>query len=237
MSELLQSFPYKLISKYQHDELKIHALLYGQAGMLNSPIEDSYHTQLRREYNNLQIKHQLKPICGKHWKLMPLRPPSFPTLRISQLAQLMKSDHRPLRRFIGSNNAYEIKHYLKVSAVQYWDNHFSFGKPSDKVYPKKAGSDTIESLILNVAAPVLFAYGRHNGDEDLKERALTWLEELKPESNHIIKNWRRLGINAKTGLESQGLLQLKNQYCNKGKCLECTLGNKLLQEALAAYSY
>ena len=48
-------------------------------------------------------------------------------------------------------------------------------------------------------------------------------------NNSVIKKWRALGINSKNSFQTQALLQLKNEYCNKKLCLSCSVGCKLLK--------
>ena len=44
--------------------------------------------------------------------------------------------------------------------------------------------------------------------------------------NHIYKTvWNK----SKNAFETQSLLQLKNEYCDKSKCLECGIGIQLLK--------
>jgi hypothetical protein len=60
------------------------------------------------------------------------------------------------------------------------------------------------------------------------EELLSLAERLPPEKNRIISNFERLGIRTGNMLESQGLLQLKNEYCTKKRCLRCRIGNEVL---------
>ena len=66
--------------------------------------------------------------------------------------------------------------------------------------------------------------------QDLKDRALDFLVQIPPESNSIIKKWNSLGIKAGSAFETQALLQLKNSFCEKKKCLNCHIGVKLVKD-------
>jgi len=118
---------------------------------------------------------------------------------------------------------------FKVSASEYWNSHYSFNKESKRKSVKDLGENSINTLIINVIAPFLFVYGQKQNKDFLKNRALEFLEQLPSESNSIISNWKKLGIKCKSAFESQALLQLKNNYCEKKKCLNCQIGVKLVK--------
>jgi len=58
---------------------------------------------------------------------------------------------------------------------------------------------------------------------------LIYLEDISPEKNKIIKGWSNIGITAKSAKQSQALIQLKNEYCNQKKCLQCRFGHSILK--------
>jgi Arc/MetJ-type ribon-helix-helix transcriptional regulator len=92
------------------------------------------------------------------------------------------------------------------------------------------GKRSIDLILINTVAPFLVAYGRYKGDSDFMERALELLQKVAPEKNSMIKQWNDLKVKAKNALDSQALLQLKKQYCDKKRCLECHFGHQLLQQ-------
>jgi len=65
-------------------------------------------------------------------------------------------------------------------------------------------------------------------DIALQEKALSWLVEIKPESNTITREFKLMGITAENASQSQALIQLKNNYCSKKRCLNCRFGHVLL---------
>ncbi len=54
------------------------------------------------------------------------------------------------------------------------------------------------------------------------------INAIKPEKNTIIEKYENLGITSDSALKTQALLQLNNNYCKKNNCLECVIGNELL---------
>jgi hypothetical protein len=81
--------------------------------------------------------------------------------------------------------------------------------------------------------PVLFAYGLLHDEEQYKNRALNWLDELEPEMNAITNGYCELGIVNKSACDSQALLELKSHYCDRKKCLDCGVGNALLKRSVS----
>jgi hypothetical protein len=75
----------------------------------------------------------------------------------------------------------------------------------------------------------LFVFGEKQNKEDLKNRALEFLEQIPSEENSVIEKWKTMGVESRSAFESQALLQLKNKYCEQKKCLNCQIGVKLVK--------
>ncbi|MCB0400451.1 MAG: DUF2851 family protein [Flavobacteriales bacterium] len=226
--QLARNAPLKLIEKHA-DSKRVEALLFGQAGMLTEPAQDEYTQLLKSEYAFLQNKFSLRPMSGSSWKLMRLRPANFPTIRISQMAQLMVRSSRLFASCMEAQTPDELIRIFQVKASTYWEAHYQFGKPASRSTPKPVGEETINHLIINVVVPFTFVYGKWKADSGLQDKAIQFLEKLKPEKNSIVKNWENLTVKASNALQSQSLLELKNNYCSEKKCLNCSIGNKILK--------
>ena len=87
----------------------------------------------------------------------------------------------------------------------------------------------IDNILINTIIPLLFAYGQHHHENAFKDQALKWLEQVPAEKNLVTKGFASLQVLNKTAFDSQSLLELKNEYCNKRRCLDCRVGNKLLK--------
>jgi len=163
------------------------------------------------------------------WKFMRLRPGNFPTVRISQFAALIHQSHGLFSKIIEIENLDELKKLFKVEASEYWNSHYNFNKISTRNSIKELGDSSVNMLIINVVIPFLFVYGEKQNKEFLKNRALEFLEQLPTEVNSIIEKWGKMGVNSQSAFESQALLQLKNKYCERKKCLNCQIGVKLVR--------
>ncbi|QIA07270.1 DUF2851 family protein [Draconibacterium halophilum] len=226
---LAKSLSIQTLLKHKNSLFQLEALLFGNSGLLNQQLlGDDYYIHLRDEYSFLYKKYKLKGIEGHLWKFMRLRPPNFPTIRISQLAALIYHSEGLFSRILEIESMEELKKLFKVKASEYWDTHYNFNKTSKKPQAKELGDTAAHILIINVIVPFLFVYGENQNKHELKNRALEILENLPAESNSIISKWADMGIQARSAFDSQALLQLKNYYCESKKCLNCHLGVKLV---------
>lgn len=223
-----KSLPSIILAKNKSDSKKIEALLFGQAGFLEEELNDDYYNELKNEYAFQKKKYSLKPIETHLWKFLRIRPVNFPTMRLAQFAQLViKSSHlfSKILEVKEYKNLYEL---LSVETSPYWETHYTFGKESKKK-EKKLGKNSIDTIIINTIIPFLFIYGKSKNKEDISNRAVLFLEAIKPEQNKIVKNWESVGIQAKNAYFSQALIQLFNEYCIKKKCFSCRIGNQYLK--------
>ncbi len=205
-------------------------MYYGQAGFLNNNIDVKYYKELQKEYEFLRAKFSLENLEVSLWKFMRLRPRNFPTIRISQLANLLSNHPRLFSKIIEVERIQEIYNLFKVEASPYWNKHYRFGdeKGDDKI--KALGKTTIDSIIINVIVPFTFVYGKAKSTQKLIDKSIFLLELVKPEKNTILKNWEKLGLKASNSFQTQSLLELKNNYCSEKKCLNCSIGAKILQQ-------
>ncbi|MDX1939647.1 MAG: DUF2851 family protein [Saprospiraceae bacterium] len=225
---LAKSTPLLTLLKHKNSLTQLEALLFGQAGLLEAGFEDAYPKQLKEEYNFLQKKYNLTPILGESWKFMRLRPASFPTIRIAQFATLIFQSNHLFSKMLVATDVMELENMFELKLSNYWLTHYIFDKESKKAQ-KKLGKSAIHLLIINTIVPFLFLYGKLRSEDHYQDKALQLLEQLPPENNHIIENWHKLGMTAISASQTQALLQLKNQYCDSKRCLDCAIGNAILQ--------
>lgn len=219
-----------IIAEKHNQLISIEALYFGQAGFLGDNIKDDYYLRLQKEYQFLKAKFSLQPIDKSLWKLLRLRPANFPTIRISQLANLLNNETRLFAKLLGITSVKEIETLFKTETSEYWLTHYQFGISAEKSSVKKVGKTLINTLIINVVVPFLFVYGKQRQDKKLVDKALNLLENVKSESNSIITKWNELKVVSHNAMQSQALLELKNNYCSQKKCLNCNIGSKILQQ-------
>jgi len=225
---LAKSLPLLILAKHKHDLFQTEALLYGQAGFLNKTFIDEYPNNLKKEYDFLKKKYSLTLIDNSLWKFLRLRPSNFPTIRIAQFAELIHKSSGLFSKIIESTNIETIFNHFELNCSDYWKNHYTFDKSA--INKEKVFGETAKSLILiNTIVPFLFVFGILKNDETYKERAITFMESTKPEQNTIIKKWIETGIEVNNAAQTQALIELKRNYCNSFKCLQCSIGNQLLK--------
>ncbi|GER59917.1 hypothetical protein ULMA_20250 [Patiriisocius marinus] len=224
---IAQSVTFHVIQKCRHSPLMLETLLLGQSGLLDSDINDSYFKAQKKEYAFLKQKFQLDISSVIKPQFFRLRPPNFPTIRLSQLASLYSSTPQLFSKVSTIKSIEELISIFKISALPYWESHYNYGVASKKS-SRKLTPNFIHLLIINTIIPLQFAFQKFIGIED-SERLFELAQQLPSEKNSIIEKFNKLKPIAKTALESQALLQLKTSYCDKLRCLECAIGNQLLK--------
>ncbi|WP_455640849.1 DUF2851 family protein [Parabacteroides sp.] len=225
---LAKSLPFKYIQKQRGSHSQVEALLFGQAGMLSEKIDCHYYRLLQREYQFLQHKFGLVPLDDSQFKSLRTRPINFPHLKLAQLASVWVQYDTLFSVILEAGSVGQIKQCFRVRPSDYWETHYHFryaSAPKDKVI----GESSLCVLLINTVVPVMFAYGVKNKRPEYCDRAIRILETLPPEKNSIVAGFSRAGINVCHAADSQALIQLKREYCEKKKCLYCRIGFRLLK--------
>ena len=233
------SIPLNDVAHHRDDLFQVEAIFLGLAGLLETSaipehhraeaLADDYYQHLQKEYVYLAHKFNFKAVSHSIWRFLRLRPANFPHIRINQLAHLYYMRKAELSQIIACTSLKEAREALITSVTPYWENHYSFGAESPRK-EKKTSTVSLNLLLINAVIPTLFAYGRHKQDERLCERAFSFLEQLKAENNHIVRTWQRVGLNVETAADSQALIQLKKEYCDRKDCLRCRFGYEYLKK-------
>ena len=223
--QMARNLSFKVFRKEHPEVLSLEALLFGQANLLDRDSEDSYVQQLLVEYDYLKHKYKLIE-TGIRLNFYGMRPTSFPTIRLSQLAAVYHKRHTLFLKVIEAKTMVELYNIFEAAASSYWDTHYTFGKKSGTSV-KKLSKSFIDLLIINTVIPLKFMYARSRGKECL-EKVLVLLKAIMPEKNKITSNFEGLGVKLESAADSQALIELKTRFCNEHKCLRCQIGNKLL---------
>lgn len=234
-----QYVPLNAVGKHRDDLFQIEAIFMGQAGLLSldaiptryheTALQEGYFDKLKNEYTYLAHKFSLTPMNPSAWRFLRLRPQNFPHVRISQLANLYYERRAGLSALLECESVEQLRQLLATHVTPYWETHYTFGSESTKS-AKHVSVSSMNLLIINTAVPMLFAVGRHRQKEELCDRAFDILEQLGAERNHIITMWKECGLEVTTAGESQALIQLKKEYCDRKDCLRCRFGFEYLKQ-------
>lgn len=231
-ASIANSVSVNILSKHKHHIHQVEALLFGQAGLLETIFTEDYPTLLQKEYRFLKNKYKLKKI--PHSLLfLRMRPSNFPTLRLAQLAMLIHQSVHLFSKIIAGTSLHEIKDLLNITPNDYWHYHYVFDEAS-AFRKKHLGTQMTDTILINAIIPIIFAYGHHRNEKEYKDKALKWLEAIKAEKNLITRGFEALALPNKNAFDSQAFIQLKNEYCDKKRCLDCSIGNKLMRTTPSA---
>ncbi|MDR0230896.1 MAG: DUF2851 family protein [Dysgonamonadaceae bacterium] len=227
---LARNLPLRYVMKHKDSLLQVEALFFGQAGLLNEDDDkDDYYRSLKKEYDFLRKKFKLNPLESHIFKSLRIRPSNFPHIKIAQLATLVRTQESLFSKMLETDDIQSLRTLFIAELSEYWDTHYLFGKTSSE-RKKIIGLSAQNAILINTVVPVLFTYGKIKRQPVLQERAIQLLESIKPECNYIVNEFAKVGIMPVHAGDSQALIQLQKEYCEKKKCVFCRIGHKLLSK-------
>ncbi len=225
---LANSFDYAVFRKEQNNLQKIESLLFGQAGLLQEDFQNGYFQDLKNQYQFLSLKYGLEPLYKNQFQFFRLRPNNFPTIRIAQLANLYSVHKNLFSKILNKKSLKDFYSIFSVGVSEFWKSHYNFNSVSKRSF-KFLTKPFIDLLLINTIVPLLFVYNKQSGKLN-EEKLFDLIKQIKPEINNIIREFDHLKVNTKNSFETQALLHLKNEYCDKHLCLQCAVGNALLKK-------
>lgn len=225
--EIAKAIPFSVICKERLEYENLEALFFRMASLLDSEKEDSYFADLQFRSNYLFHKYQLKEEIKELVQFFKHRPDNFPTIRLSQLAQLYHIRQYLFTEIMAADSVKPIYGIFNVGVSQYWETHYLFDRESPKK-KKMLSKPFIDLIISNTIIPLRFEFAKSQGKE-IPEILFSILESIPAEKNAVVEKFGYFGIKAANAFESQALLQLKTEYCSRSRCLECAIGTTLLK--------
>ncbi|MFT4698402.1 MAG: hypothetical protein ACI9SJ_001546 [Flavobacteriaceae bacterium] len=224
---IAKSIPFSTLKKCSKNALELEALLLGQAGLLEKDVNELYYFELQRNYSFLKSKFKLSNSTVVKSIFFRLRPPNFPTIRLSQLAVLYTLKQNLFSEIIHAKTLEEFYAIFLVTANPYWDMHYNF-KVTSKKRKKGITKKFVDLLLINTIIPLKYCYTKYLG-KDISEEIIELVTSISKEGNITIKEFEGYKVEVKNSLESQAIIQLKNEYCIKNRCLHCAIGFQLLK--------
>ena len=231
---LAQATPLRIVGKHSDNLTIIESLLLGQAGLLENDVPgNKYLASLRTEYAFLVNKFGLQRPHDLNWKTGRMRPANFPHRRIAWLARYLHGGFRLLSDLLNATTLDEARQVFRQKMEGYWTTHYNFND-TEGVSFTGISAATVDTLVINVAVPILYTYALHNlqGAEAqaMQERAIAWLEMMEPERNFITNMFTHAGLDCKNAFSTQAVIQLRRNYCEARKCIYCRFGHRLLSQ-------
>ena len=207
--------------------MHLEALFLGRANLLPEEGEHTYIKDLQQHYAYLKQKYNLQDITAII-NFRGLRPQSFPTIRLSQLAQVYEQRESLFSKILEITDWHSLLALFKVGVSDFWETHYTFHKVSPKV-KKPISTTLLQLLLINVVIPIQYFYYKNLG-KDITETLIKTIKGLPAERNGVIDAFQHLGAKVETAFDSQVLLQQHKQYCKSKRCLDCAIGVALLRK-------
>ena len=227
---LARRVSYRMVLRERTSLHAVESMLFGASGLLDNYRDDDYIRALRRDFDYYARKYDIAPMTGREWNLHEIRPANHPLLRIAQLAAFLSSNDFLIDRLIECRTAEEVRRLFAAEASDYWYTHYVPASPTGEL-PKRIGRMKSDLLGINLVSLMQYAYGAYHGDEALRERTFALLEAIPAEENRYMRRWKFYGLHPANAFESQALLQLATEYCDRRRCRECPVGRRRLTAA------
>jgi len=224
--QLATTLDQSVVRKLSADAFQLESVLFGLSGLLNAPYKDRYFKLLLDEFAFAKAKYQLQPI-HTDLKFFRLRPANYPTIRLSQIAMLYHRNPLLFAEVIMAKSRSEIQQLFQVKAAKYWEDHHVFDK-STTAREKQLTESFIDLLIINCIVPIKFAYARFHGKDNV-DGIMELMCSLPLEKNTITSRFKKI-VDINNAMDSQAVIHLKPNYCDKNACLTCDIGVRLMRE-------
>ena len=211
---LAKNLPLKFLNRH-HDELQtVEALLFGQAKLIPDPSdgENPYASRLRMEFDFMARKFGLSPV-PLSWKMARTRPQNFPHRRLALLAQMIHQGFYLVGKLDDARTIDDMRGLFNVELTGFWTNNYTFAGKGGGCTPRALSRASIDTLIINVAIPLLHARATSRGDLDGMSRCAELLEQLGSEENSIVRLFAEAGVESTDAFTSQALIELRREYC------------------------
>lgn len=226
--ELASRATYQMVLRERASMELVEALLLGTSGLLEGCFFDDYIRQLNDHFRYLARKYEITPMYAGAWESSRIRAQNRPVTRIVQLAAVVARCDFLFDRIVGCRSREALHRLLDVPVTDYWATHYVPDGTGNRC-PRNIGAEKADLLIINAAVPVMFAFGNRTGKEEIKTAALELLASLPAENNAISRGWSGTGVPVRSALDSQALIQLRNEYCLTQRCAACRVGRTIIK--------
>ncbi|MEX0273679.1 MAG: DUF2851 family protein [Flavobacteriaceae bacterium] len=229
--QMAKRMDFSVVRKIGRDAFQLESVFFGLSGLLQDEGHlDTYHAKLRKEYQYLAKKFSLDATGIPAPGFFRLRPSNFPTVRLSQLADLYAKNDSLFQELMHAPDANSLRGLLSCTASTYWDTHYTFGKTTGK-RTKGLTESFKDILLINAILPVKFCYGAYMG-KPVEDFVISLASGIPTEKNSIVARFIELGLPVDHAMDSQSVLELYHTYCTHNRCMQCAIGTSLLTEKM-----
>ncbi len=239
------------VIRSQKSQVDIEALHLGIAGLIppkennkaSHTENEAYVQALTARFEMLNKKLRIPVMSRNTWQFFRLRPANFPPLRVAQAAALyakggiLQADgigalSAILSKHKGRQAAAAIANLLQIPPSDYWATHYQFNK---EVKNKSSiiGRTRVKKLLLNALFPALLVYAEQSHNPSIEQAIFNLFKQVKGENDTVTSLFSSLSLEQRSAALSQGLHELHDAYCKRGKCLSCNIGISIVNNDLA----
>ena len=222
-----RQLPWSRLWRCRGDADRVEAHVFGTAGFLQGTAKDAYHATLQKEF----AMFGEQPIMRFPWQWGGVRPGAYPTVRLAALSALIASLGNWWEWFVHPPETDVFVKHLTLPLRPYWQTHVDFGKTARRKQTEYVPESLIRYILVNVALPFQFAYGRWQEKPEQMHAAASRAQTLKPGKHQITQIWKNLGWNVTDAQQEQAAIHLFKQFCAHKKCLSCAIGKHMLQSS------
>jgi hypothetical protein len=172
----------------------------------------------------------LIPIDTSRIKFLRMRPANFPTIRLSQMANLIFNSRQLFSKILDTaSSIQDTEKLLNAVASEYWKTRYTFQDDKHEESDKKVGKTAVHHIIINTIVPILYVYGKKMREEKYCDQAIQLLHALPAEKNKYTSEFAAIGYAPFNAFQSQAIIEQFTSLCANKKCLECSLGFKVVK--------
>ena len=217
------------LRKFNGDQLRVDALIFGLAGMLPKKSRSKYVRQMIHEFKYAKKMLGIDYVPTMSWKYARMRPGNFPDIRLAQFASFLSTENNGADLTFSDWDLPSFRRKMKLELHPFWQNHYRLIHSTTVNRNVNLSHSFIDLILINAVIPFFYAISLLEGNQFDQQKVLQLLEQIKPEKNRITTEWKNAGVPIQTAFDSQSLLELKNHSCNRKKCLFCAIGKEALQ--------
>lgn len=215
MEAIANKLSWNILQKHRNNIIQIRALLFGVSNLFDRLIDDDilekeYIDLLKEEFEFLRKMYQLEVLDNSIFRFARTRPQNFPTIRLMQLAEVLNNCDMIQDKILNAKNRTDIVAIFK-------------GTLSDTA---------IDLIIINLVSVFKYSYADILSNNMYQKEALDLLVSTKMENNKIIRLFPKELFNKRNAIQSQALIHIYQNFCEKSKCLICPIGEELLNRTM-----